>query len=489
MILFGTGHLGRQQRRPGFEWDVGVHYIGRATDPDSEVRRIFDHLSEGNLRWASMPAAYERIVLGAASFEFVAGEERLRERLTRDFPHGAGAIRAYLQRINSAVRWSRPFFVERAVPRPVAALLGRALRAPLSRFYRRTTGAVLSELTTDPVLRGVLAAQWPDYGLPPGQSSFAMHAIVAHHYLEGGSYPVGGASRLAATMIPAIEARGGRVVVNADVGEVLLRKGAAVGVRLHDGREVRSAVVVSDAGASNTYMRLLPPEVPSVEHIRRALSALPPSSSHLCLYVGLDGETTELGLTGSNLWIYPGEDHDLNVRRFLEDHEQELPVVFISFPSAKDPSFRERFPGRSTIDVITLAPYDWFRSWEQGRWRRRGESYGNLKERFTARLLDVLYKHVPAARGRVLHAELSTPLSTRHFANYASGEIYGLAHTPERFAARWLQPRTPVPGLFLTGQDASVGGVMGAVSGGILAGSLILGRNLFSALTRPFQPR
>ena len=85
---------------------------------------------------------------------------------------------------------------------------------------------------------------------------------------------------------------------------------------------------------------------------------------------------------------------------------------------------------------------------------------------------------MPGLRGRIRHAELSTPLSTAHFAGYPSGEIYGLNHTPARFRERWLKPRTPVKGLYLTGQDISSCGVAGAMVGGVLTASVVLGRNL-----------
>jgi all-trans-retinol 13,14-reductase len=57
-------------------------------------------------------------------------------------------------------------------------------------------------------------------------------------------------------------------------------------------------------------------------------------------------------------------------------------------------------------------------------------------------LLEALYEHVPEAKGKVDCHELSTPLSTKHFANYARGEIYGVSFTPERFRLRWLAPGT-----------------------------------------------
>jgi all-trans-retinol 13,14-reductase len=160
-------------------------------------------------------------------------------------------------------------------------------------------------------------------------------------------------------------------------------------------------------------------------------------------------------------------------------------VVFISFPSAKDPTFSSRYPGRSTIEVVAPAPYDLFERWAGARWKNRGPDYDELKARLTKRLLETLERHVPATKGRVDYAELSTPLSTRHFANYPRGEIYGLSATPERFAIRGLGARTPVPNLYLTGQDACVAGVTGALIGGAVTASAILRRNLLSVMLKP----
>src|ERR1017187_627172 len=50
-------------RRPGYQWDVGVHYIGQVNDPVSPVRATFDHLTDGRLQWHAMPDVYDRVIL------------------------------------------------------------------------------------------------------------------------------------------------------------------------------------------------------------------------------------------------------------------------------------------------------------------------------------------------------------------------------------------------------------------------------------------
>jgi all-trans-retinol 13,14-reductase len=247
-------------RRKQYEWDVGLHYIGDVQTRRSLTRRLFDHITDGSLQWASMGKVYDRMVFGDDSYDFEAGADRFADALAERFPAERAAIDRYLRTIRDVAQRSRFYFAEKALPQLMAAVAGPLLRRPFLRWARRTTGEVLAEITPDRRLRGVLAGQFGDYGLPPGESSFGMHAILARHYLWGGSYPVGGSSVIAAAVAPAIESAGGEILFNAEVAEILIEAGGAVGVRMADGSELRAPVVVSDAGVRNTLERLLPAE-------------------------------------------------------------------------------------------------------------------------------------------------------------------------------------------------------------------------------------
>lgn len=481
---YTAGGFTHSFRRPGYEWDVGVHYIGQVMSPASPVRQAFDDLTNARLDWADMGEVHDRVIIGNDIYDFVKGRESWRERMHDYFPEERRAIDRYLDRIRSAIRKGGLFFAEKAVPASLSRLAGGLMRRPALLLARETTRQVLEGLTDDRRLIGVLTAQWGDYGLPPGQSSFFAHALVVDHYLQGAAYPVGGASRIAATIEPVIEAAGGAIVTSAEVEEILIEEDRAAGVRIADGRELRAAAIISNAGFATTFGRLLPAEVVSSFGLTAALERLKPSTAHLSLYVGLGQTAAELGLEKTNLWIYPTEDHDRNVERFFADPEAPLPVAYVSFPSAKDPDFERRHPGKATIEVITLVPYDRFRRWEDRPWMQRGAEYEALKQQFTERLLEPLYAHCPQVRDKIDHLELSTPLSTRHFAGHAHGEIYGVAATPERFEERSLGSRTPLPGLYLTGADAAMLGVTGALIGGLSTASVILRRDLRGTVAR-----
>jgi all-trans-retinol 13,14-reductase len=286
---------------------------------------------------------------------------------------------------------------------------------------------------------------------------------------------VGGSWKIADTIIPKIQAAGGEVFTYANVEEILVEGGEVRGVRMADGHEIRCPVVVSSAGVDNTFGHLLPAELVSAKGYDRSLTHVRPSVGHLCLYIGLKGTAEELGLPKTNFWIYPHNDYDRALADFRADPDAPFPVVYISFPSAKDPDYLERHPGTATIEIVAPAPYEQFEHWRGTIWGKRGEDYEALKRELSDRLLRHLYDKLPQLEGKIDYHELSTPLSTEWFAGYRHGELYGLDHTPERLQQDWLTPRTRIPGLWLTGQDVLTCGVTGAMMAGLLTVTAMAG--------------
>ena len=65
--------------------------------------------------------------------------------------------------------------------------------------------------------------------------------------------------------------------------------------------------------------------------------------------------------------------------------DAQVPLLFISFPSAKDPNWINH-PGRenkSTCAIVTLATWEWFKQWESQPVKRRGITQSLLYGRVT----------------------------------------------------------------------------------------------------------
>ena len=91
-------------KRNGYEWDVGIHYIGEVQRPNSAIRRIFDYITDCNLKWADMGRVYDRIIIGDKEYEFVKGVENFKQQLIEYFPKDKDAINQYVDLVFSVVK-------------------------------------------------------------------------------------------------------------------------------------------------------------------------------------------------------------------------------------------------------------------------------------------------------------------------------------------------------------------------------------------------
>ena len=219
-----------------------------------------------------------------------------------------------------------------------------------------------------------------------------MQAVLTNHFTHGGYYPRGGASEIPFQIIPTIEAAGGRVLVRAKVVDIIWddEKGHVTGVRVKQGHnvyEIVAPMVISDAGLHNTLGKLLPKKVIKDCGLKDLVKRVRPGVGLMSIFIGLDGTKEELGLKASNIWAFTNADLDGTVDKFVKLSPEEasaspVPLLFISFPSTKDPTYNDRYPGKSTCAIVTVTPYEWFEAWKDGRVLHRGEDYDQLKTAF-----------------------------------------------------------------------------------------------------------
>ena len=314
-------------KRKEYEWDVGVHYVGEVHRKKSILRRIFDDISDAKLEWEPMDATYDRIFFGKESYDLVAGFENFKQKLISYFPHEQKGIEGYLQAVIDVAQATKGFFSARALPPFLGKIAQPLMGRSFLKYSDRTTYDVVASFIKDEKLIGLLTAQYGDYGMTPKEGSFAIHALIVKHYFDGGAYPVGGSGMMVETIAPVIEKSGGQILIKADVKEIIVKNGKAVGVRLANGDEVLAPMVISDAGIINTYEKMLTPPVRASYGLDEKLKKVKPSLAHICLYIGLKHSAKDLNLPRTNFWIYPGYDHDKSIQNYLRDPSSPLPEI------------------------------------------------------------------------------------------------------------------------------------------------------------------
>ena len=478
---FKIGGYTHTFKRQGFEWDVGIHYIGAVHKKESFPRRAFDKISDNNLKWSKMSDNYDRIIFPDKSYDMIAPKSKFIETMKGYFPENVSEIDRYIKLVTEVNRSTMKYFSAKALSGISEVFLRPFLTRKFLKFSNITTYDALSAITSNKRLISVLTGQWGDYGMPPKESSFVMHCMIANHYFDGANYPAGGARMIAETVVPVIEKNGGEVVKSCGVDSIWIENGSARGVILESGEKISSDTVISSVGVANTITKFLREE-DSVKSYKENLDSVKPSSGHACLYIGFDQSAEDLGIEDTNLWVYPSYDHDENVKNFNHNQESEFAVLYMSFASSKDPDWDKNHPGKATMEVIVPSGFKHYKEWSDEPWKKRGAKYEEYKEKISQRIIKELYRHCPHLKDKISYYELSTPLSTKSLANYEFGELYGIDHDPKRFRQKWLKPKTPIKNLFLTGQDILTVGLTGALGSGVLTTSVVLGKNMFKRI-------
>ena len=461
------------KRKGKFHWDVGLHYVGEM-GKGQLGRVIFDYLSNGTLKWQKMPDLMEKFVYPDFTFDVYADPKRYQADLIAKFPQECKAIQQYFKDVQTATIW---FIVNSFIelfPSWLQSIVRRGVQY-FGAIARQTTQAYLDKNFQDPKLKAVLASQWGDYGLPPSQSCFGIHANIVTHFFEGGWYPVGGGTAIAQSIIPIIEQNGGQVITQRRVTEILIEDGVAVGTKVQHAAHLETEaeiyhapVIVSDAGAYNTYLKLISPTVP-VPH-RELIQQFPKGSTIATVYLGLNNSPQTLDFQGENHWIYKSYNHEEVDQTDLIASVQVPKLAYLSFPSLKNSRATAH-----TAEIIGSIDYDLFSEWQNQPWRKRGAEYTDLKAQITGSLINLVESYYPGFQDLIEYSELSTPLTVEHFDCSDRGTIYGIPCTPARLDLHWIASKTPIKNLYLTGTDAFSPGIVGAMMGGVKTAGIIDG--------------
>jgi all-trans-retinol 13,14-reductase len=249
-----------------------------------------------------------------------------------------------------------------------------------------------------------------------------------------------------------------------------LKNGKAVGVCTRSSEEINAPVIVSAIGAGETVKRLLPEEIRE-QHWAREIATFKPAICHFEVFLGFEGDIARHGATRSNHWFY--ESWDTNDAIWAVADGGPIPMMFVSFPSLKDPAHHPGPSSKHTGEMLVWADWLSVREVAAGGAEERADEWAAFKRSIESKMTGFFREKFPALAPLIVYRELGTPLATASFTGHEKGGFYGVETTPRRMLSDALNARTPVPGLFFAGQDVMTPGIAGALSGGLLGAAAI----------------
>ncbi|KAL7530459.1 hypothetical protein ACHAXR_003509, partial [Thalassiosira sp. AJA248-18] len=523
-----TGGCTHTFRINGCEWDTGLHYTSEGMGLSTHrAGALLKFMSRGKQEWRRLDDPYDQIFFPQDSnvadgrpnfniYEFNSGVKNVIDSLVSRVDPNNEILRSQceiwmelatmINRGFTALGWTRiiPSFLHFLLSKQVNQLYKLASYSVRDVQYAIfNKGYSIDELLKDcpkapagpepdPILRRVKAVlNHPigDYAVQPRVATFAAQGITMAHYAEGASYTVGPTQNLSLRMSSMLREMGGEVFCDATVDEIIIEHGRAVGVKVRNtsaGKygqlsEIRARNIVCATSIFNLHHKLLPRDHPSVkEFMDPEKRTIKESNGHVFLFVKIKGDATELELPTHNLWYFNSYDMDEAFDKYYADPiTHRPPTVYVGFPCTKDPTWPKRLPGVSNCILISDGLYEWFEKWIGTSVHERGEDYEKFKDQLAKHLLDILYETVPQARGKVEYWTLGTPLTEVSYLSSFRAASYGTKcdiNIFNKLNDKWTTtPHTQIPGLVMAGSDAFLPAVCGAMYGGILGASSVLG--------------
>ncbi|MES1162501.1 MAG: phytoene desaturase, partial [Rhizobacter sp.] len=274
-------------------------------------------------------------------------------------------------------------------------------------------------------------------------STTSVYCLIA--FLErrwGVHFPMGGTGSLVTGLVSLIEGQGGAVRCNRGVARIMVKHGAASGVRLENGETIAADVVVSNADSAWTYKHLVP-----AEHRHRWTDArIERARYSMSLFVWYFGTRRQYPEVAHHTIALGPRYRELLTDIFERKRLAEDFSLYLHRPTATDPSLAP--PGCDAFYVLSPVPH-----LQSGTdWATHAEPYRLAIQK---RLQETL---LPGLADEVVSSLMLTPQDFQDRLSSFRGAAFGLE--PLLTQSAWFRPHNrseEVDRLYLVGAGTHPG--------------------------------
>jgi phytoene dehydrogenase-like protein len=332
----------------------------------------------------------------------------------------------------------------------------------LFKSYTKTWGALADTRIKNPKLKALVSSLWGYFGLPPSKLASFYYAMPTIGYLNGGGYyPRGTSQKISDALVKFIEDRGGNVKLKSKVEKILVKDHAAFGVKTADGTEYKGKVVVSNANAYDTFLKM----VDDKDHLKDYVAKFDTYSVSLSsfqVFLGLKKDLVgELRVEDSEIFYAKGYDDDATYKAQLDADVENSGYGLMLY----DNVYKGYSPeGKNTVNILALQGYSHWEKYETDYWKGNKKEYRAEKERMAGILIKKVEETLlPGLAEAIEIKEIGTPLTNVRYTGHYRGAIYGWDQTMNNTGPNRVPHSTPIENLYLAGAWTQPGHGYGAV--------------------------
>ena len=415
--------------REGVRFNMGLHYVGGLGE-GGPLYPFFKELGLLSLPWKELDG--HEIWIGDTCYCIPTGEDRWLEYMTSKFPHQHDNL---VRLLNESKAIANSSF-DRTMP-----------------YWERSAWEWLCEMIDDPELRDVISGSSLINELNRDTLPQFAFADIIYSYIHSSHRIVGGGQPIINHLLGYVLEHEGEIHCNSTVTRILEEDSHVSGVQLANGRTIMADVVLSAIHPTIT-MDLLAENSAIRKVYRRRLHNLRDSMGCFTANMKVKPGTLDMRerpvyvhVKGTDFWCYdaPPVEH-----------------ILIHF-----------YPEQNAIDFIVPVSWKHVEKWDGTSVGHRGNDYLAFKDAMFRDCLRLAETAVPGISEAIENHWSSTPLTWKSYFLAHNGTAYGIMkdyHSPE---ATLLLPKTPLKGLYLTGQSVILHGIMGTTISGFISAQFL----------------
>jgi len=429
-------------------FDTGVHYLG-GLEKGQNLYQFFKYLGiMDNVKFKKLDTnGFDKIkfIDDDKVYAFGQGYENFARILKQDFPEEGEAIEKYCAEIERITQ-DFPLY---------------NLSSDLDpNYYDKTYFSVsvssfLKTITKNEKLQNVLAGSMMLYAGKEDETPLYVHALVMNSYINSAYRCIDGGSKIAVYLTKKIRHLGGKVLLNAKVSKAIFKENNEIGsIILEDGREFKGKNFISNIAPKQTI------DIVGEKHFKKAfvnrLKNLNYTISSFTVHLTL--KPNSFKYLNSNLYYF----REKNIWSATEYNADTWPSnILINMPFSKHTTEYSE-----VVSFLTYMDYDemklWHNTYNVDTKNDRGQTYKDWKKEKENVLIDIIDKELfPGLKDIIENVESSTPLTYRDYIGNSNGAMYGTAKDYKSPVKSFINTKTKVPNLFLTGQYLNLHGVLG----------------------------
>jgi phytoene dehydrogenase-like protein len=417
-------------RRKGYTFDAATHSYPLLGNPGTITGRVIHDLNI-KTEWIEIDPVDPVHFPDGSRFSFSHDFDTYLANIKAEFPEESQALDDFFSDVRKAHQFGLLYYFRGRDTSRLDPYRTLTVRQMLDRHFQNVK------------LKLLLTADSPHWGGPPCRTSFVFDSMLKLSYFLGTYYPRGGSQAFSDEVALRFDERGGHILMNSLVRQILVKEKRVRGVEIETGpvrnrqlKQVRADAVISNSDLLQTLEKMIGSDYLDSAYME-SVRGMQPSFPCFLVHIGLKDICGEMlrKIRGYHWNVWNSDHLGSNGLKFN---------IFV--PTLSDPGMAPA--GGHILIVQKVLDPAYYTADDRSSHKATVEQY----------ILDNLQQIIPGIAEKIVVKESASAYTSYRYTLNTQGAMLGWEMSPNQLGENRIGVVGPIKGLYFTGHWVQPGG-------------------------------